>query len=478
MGIRGKLLCSIGFLGLGYILFFGLMEWTTSTTQKHLRIASGCLFPAAASLQQARASFQTLNKSYRDAVVLQDVSALDAGDADSLAAISALESARDKVSYSAELSQQVSTVISRFANLHSQAKATYANTMSTAALSPETQADLATVDQESHALDLQLAELYDLVGNRSYQTELQVVNASNTRQEFLGAGLFVVVILIAAASLYIMERQVSAPLRDISRRLADGARKVAESAGQVSTSSQSLFEDCSHQAASLQETAASSEEIRSMAESSTSNCSSTASLVSTSQNKFVLANRSLAELTSAMEEINSSSTKVSKIIKLIDEIAFQTNILALNAAVEAARAGSAGLGFAVVAEEVRNLSQRCAQAASDSAAMIQESILKCESGKTRLDDVTAAIRDVTEESLRVKSLVDQINVGSAEQANGISQIARAICEMERITQASTANAQSGASVASELNIESESLNDIVRILFSVVEGNSPGLRAA
>ena len=109
--------------------------------------------------------------------------------------------------------------------------------------------------------------------------------------------------------------------------------------------------------------------------------------------------------------------------------------------------------------------------------MIQESIAKCESGKTRLNDVTAAIRDVTEESLRVKSLVDQINVGSAGQANGISQIARAICEMERITRASTENAHCGASVASELNIESESLNDIVRILFSVVEGNSPSLRA-
>lgn len=233
--------------------------------------------------------------------MLQDVSALDAGDADARAAISALESARGKLSYSPDLSQQVSAGISRFANLHSQAKATYANTMSTAALSPETQAALATVDQEGHALDRQLAELYDLVGNRSYQTELQVVNASSTRQEFLGGGLFVVVILIATASLYIMERQVSAPLRDISHRLADGARKVAESAGQVSNSSQSLFEDCSHQAASLQETAVSSEEIRSMAQSSTYNCSSTASLVSTSQNKFVLANRSLAELTSAME---------------------------------------------------------------------------------------------------------------------------------------------------------------------------------
>jgi methyl-accepting chemotaxis protein/methyl-accepting chemotaxis protein-1 (serine sensor receptor) len=209
-----------------------------------------------------------------------------------------------------------------------------------------------------------------------------------------------------------------------------------------------------------------------MAQSSTQNCGSTAELVSMSQTKFVLTNQSLAELTLAMDEINSSSTKISKVIKLIDEIAFQTNILALNAAVEAARAGEAGMGFAVVAEEVRNLSQRCARAASDSAAMIEESISKCVSGKTKLDDVTNAIRAVTDESTKVKVLVDQINVGSAEQTRGISQIARAISQMEKVTQTSASNAESSAAVAVALNTESESLNEIVRILSGVVEGNT------
>jgi methyl-accepting chemotaxis protein len=478
MGIRGKLLSSIGILGLGYIVFFGLMEWTTSTMQKHLNVASGNLFPAAASLQQAQASFQKLNKSYRDAVVLQDASALNAGDADAIAATDALQVAREKLAYNPDLAHQVSDLLMRFNELHSRSKSAYAATISGTALTAGAQEALSRVDQEGRQYDQQLASLYDLVGNRSYQAELEEVNSSNTRQEYMGAGLFLLAILVAAASLYIMERQVSTPLREISQRLADGARKVAHSASQVSAASQSLFEDCSHQAASLEETAASSEEIRSMAESSTQNCGSTADLVSMSQNKFVQTNQSLAELTRAMNEITSSSNQISKIIKLIDEIAFQTNILALNAAVEAARAGSAGLGFAVVAEEVRNLSQRCAKAASDSSLMITESIAKCESGKARLDDVTAAIHAITEESAKVKALVDEINTGSAEQTNGISQIARAICQMEKITQASSANAQSGAAVASELNTESESLNEIVRILSSVVEGNSPRLNYA
>jgi methyl-accepting chemotaxis protein/methyl-accepting chemotaxis protein-1 (serine sensor receptor) len=475
MGIRGKLLSSIGVLGLGYIVFFGLMEWTTSTAQKHLRVASDSLFPAAASLQQAQAIFQKLNKSYRDAIVLQDLSALEAGDADARAGISALESARDKLAYDPQLQQQASELLSSFTELHPRAKAAYAATLSTAsstALSADSQAALANVDRDTRRLDQSLADFYDAVGKRSYQAELEAVDASNSRQAWLGAALFLMAIVVAAASLFLMERQVSAPLRDLARRLAEGAHKVAESAGRVSTSSQSLFQDCSHQAASLQQTAASSEEIRSMAETSTHSCNSTAELVSMSQNKFVHTNQSLAELTHAMDEINSSSNTISKVIKLIDEIAFQTNILALNAAVEAARAGSSGLGFAVVADEVRNLSQRCAQAANDSAAMIEESIAKCESGKVRLNEVTAAIHAITEESSKVKTLVDQINTGSAEQTNGISQIAHAIFDMERITQASTANAESGAAVATELNVESESLNEIVRILSSVVEGNS------
>jgi len=478
MGIRGKLLSSIGVLGLGYVLFFGLMEWTTSNAQSHLRIASDSLFPAAADLLQAQASYQKLNKSYRDAVVLQDTSALNAGDTDADAALSAIESARDKLQSNPQLRQQASDILSRFTDLHTRSKAAYALAMSPRALSADAQAALAGVDQDSHRMEQTLTDFYDAVGNRSYQAELQAVNASNSRQAWLGAALFLMAILIAAASLFLMEKQVSAPLRDLARRLADGASTLAQSAGRVSASSQSLFQDCSQQVASLQETAASSEQIRSMAESSTHNCSSTAELVSMSQTKFAVTNRSLGELTLAMDEINASSTRISKVIKLIDEIAFQTNILALNASVEAARAGSAGLGFAVVAEEVRHLSQRCAQAASDSAAMIEESIAKCEGGKTKLDDVTAAIRAVTDESSKVKDLVDEINTGSAEQTNGIGQIVHAISEMKKITQASTANAESGAAVAGELNTESEALNEIVRILSRVVEGASPTRQAA
>ena len=133
------------------------------------------------------------------------------------------------------------------------------------------------------------------------------------------------------------------------------------------------------------------------------------------------------------EEISGSSEKIARIIKVIDEIAFQTNILALNAAVEAARAGEAGMGFAVVADEVRNLAQRSAQAAKDTADLIEESIGKSHEGAAKLSEVAQAITTSTAISTKVKTLADQVNIASKEQARGIEQISQAIAGMEQVT---------------------------------------------
>ena len=184
------------------------------------------------------------------------------------------------------------------------------------------------------------------------------------------------------------------------------------------------------------------------------------------------ANLALHQMMESMNEISSSSGRISKIIKVIDDIAFQTNILALNAAVEAARAGEAGMGFAVVADEVRNLAQRSAQAAKDTTQLIEESIARAAEGKQKLDEVASSINGVTGAANKVKSLVEEVHGGSEQQARGIEQIARAVSRMEQVTQQLAATAEESAASGMELGSHARGVDEIVnnlRNLFSVTD---------
>jgi methyl-accepting chemotaxis protein/methyl-accepting chemotaxis protein-1 (serine sensor receptor) len=312
----------------------------------------------------------------------------------------------------------------------------------------------------------------------------ETLSASNQQaQSKISGGRWTVFIfmglnLLVTAIVLWMIFGITSRLRQVAGEVGTGAEEVAAAAAQVSSSSQSLAQGSSEQAASLEETSASSEEINSMARKNSENSRGAADLVTQSQQKFVETNRALEQTVVAMGEINTQSGKISKIIKVIDEIAFQTNILALNAAVEAARAGEAGMGFAVVADEVRNLSQRCAQAAKDTAALIEESIAKSGDGKSKVDQVAGAIRAITEESSRVKTLVDEVNLGSQEQARGIEQIGNAIAQMEQVTQKTAANAEETAAAAEELTAQSETLKDAVENLSSMVGGGESTRRDA
>jgi methyl-accepting chemotaxis protein/methyl-accepting chemotaxis protein-1 (serine sensor receptor) len=173
------------------------------------------------------------------------------------------------------------------------------------------------------------------------------------------------------------------------------------------------------------------------------------------------ANQKLAQMLDSMRDISSSSERISKIIRVIDEIAFQTNILSLNAAVEAARAGEAGMGFAVVADEVRNLAQRCSQAAKDTSGLIEESIQHSKTGKVRLDEVALAMRQVTDSAVQVQRLSNEVNAGSEEQARGIEQISKAILQIQQVTQQTAASAEEGASAGSQMGAEAEHLQAAV-----------------
>jgi len=287
----------------------------------------------------------------------------------------------------------------------------------------------------------------------------------------LSVWLTALVLLAAAAvtggAMWIM-RRADRTLKRIAAEIADGARQVASAAAQVSSSSQALAQGSSEQAASLEETSASTEELNSMTQKNAENASMAAGETEKADQLLKETNEKLGQMIESMKEINASSEKISRIIRVIDEIAFQTNILALNAAVEAARAGEAGMGFAVVADEVRNLAQRCAQAAKDTSDLIEESIVRSNEGKLRLDEVAACITRVFENASRIRVLASEVHMGSQEQARGIEQIARAVAQMQQVTQSTAASAEESASAGEEMSAQAQHLQAAVERLRELV----------
>ncbi|HLK20418.1 MAG TPA: methyl-accepting chemotaxis protein [Bryobacteraceae bacterium] len=302
---------------------------------------------------------------------------------------------------------------------------------------------------------------------RATMTKDAVVVASMEKITAVGS---LVLALVVVAFYFLNKRLIVLPLQGVSGELADGAQQIKTIAGQVGASSQSLAQGATEQAASLQETSAAMEQINSMTSQNDDHSKRAVALMNETATSVGEVNRSVEHMLGSMKEIGTSSDKIARIIKVIDEIAFQTNILALNAAVEAARAGEAGLGFAVVADEVRTLAQRSAQAAKDTAALIEESISTANSGGKRLDEVAKAVGRVTEVSEKVKVLIDEISSGSQEQAKGIGQITGALRQMDQVTQQSAAGAEENAAAGADLQAQSATLGRIVQRLSSILEG--------
>jgi methyl-accepting chemotaxis protein len=229
-----------------------------------------------------------------------------------------------------------------------------------------------------------------------------------------------------------------------------------------------LSHGASEQAASLEETSASMIEMASMTRQNAEHSHAAATLMNEVDARVQGSNQALGDMVASMASIRESSQQVAKIIKAIDEIAFQTNILALNAAVEAARAGEAGMGFAVVADEVRNLAQRSAQAARDTTALIEQSIAKAERGNAKVQQVATAISGITDSVTKVKGLVEEVSVASRHQAQGIDQVSQAISQMERVTQTTAATAEESAAASEELTAQAEEAMGILDRLEQLV----------
>jgi len=309
----------------------------------------------------------------------------------------------------------------------------------------------------------------------AYNTKLSKESAATAETIVLNSFLVIstalgLVLLLGTLIGWATVRSTNRELGTISDALERGATQTSTASGQLSSSSQVLAEGSSEQGSSVAETSASLEEMSAMISSTADNAERAKSFANQARTAAQSGSQTMAEMNTAMRAIESSSAEVSKIVKNIDEIAFQTNILALNAAVEAARAGEVGAGFAVVADEVRSLAQRSAAAAKETAEKIETAIANSRRGSISCSKVGESLDEIVQKVSAADALVAEISTAAKEQSLGIQQIGVAMTQMDKITQTNAASAADTATAAEQLSTQAISMQEIVVHLRSLVGG--------
>jgi len=326
--------------------------------------------------------------------------------------------------------------------------------------------EILTTSNKLRKLSNDLVTIYTAIASK---------NQARIRWAIILSGVITVIIIIV--TIFYINSSIVASLGRIAQSLRSGSDQVEAAASEISNSSQSLAEGASQQASSLEETSSALEQMASQTKQNADNAGQANSLSQSAREEAESGAKAMGEMITAMDAISQSSDEISKIIKVIEEIAFQTNLLALNAAVEAARAGEHGKGFAVVAEEVRNLAQRSATAAKDTASLIEDAVKKASDGSEIANRAGKALDGIVNGVKKVTDLVAEIAAASNEQAQGVDQVNTAVAQMDKVTQQNASNSEESAAASEELSAQAASLYDVVVQLDTLIKGSSAASRA-
>ncbi|HPU97486.1 MAG TPA: methyl-accepting chemotaxis protein [Candidatus Hydrogenedentes bacterium] len=293
--------------------------------------------------------------------------------------------------------------------------------------------------------------------------------AASVRKALLAVAVGIIILtLVTFLIMRIIRNKVEGPIAALIYQLREGATQVAGAAGQVADASGAMAEGATESAASIEETSASLSEMASVTRRSAESAAEADRLAEQARQDAERGREAMERMGGAMAELKNSSDMTASIVRTIDEIAFQTNLLALNAAVEAARAGEAGKSFAVVAEEVRRLAQRSAEAAKTTSGMIQESREKADQSVLVSEEVKEALTAILDRVAKLSTLIREVARSSDEQSKGIEQITAAVGQLEQVTQANAASSEQAAAASEELSGQARELSDMVESLLRIV----------
>ncbi len=516
--IRTRIRLAIGILGAGFVGLLLLVYWTGSQTLTHMRTASGSLFPAALSSQEASANFQKLTKRYSDSVLMMDKNALSQADESIQAVTAALDSVQQHTAFSPARQKQVTDLSERFRNLTTRSKAVYGTMIdSKMNLTAETQAQVGSLAQDNKQMEADLQELRKSLSVDS-EAQLKSVSSWTQWQRSLGLIFFLLTGACAVVLTVMVERQVGAPLQQLTARLKDIAEgegdltkrveinskdeigelgkwfdqfmdklqdvitQVAGSTRGVSSSSEELTEVSHQMTTNAQETSAQANVVSGAAEEVNRNLQTVATATEemTSSIKEIAQNASEAAkvATSAVKtadganatvaKLGQASNEIGQVIKTITSIAQQTNLLALNATIEAARAGEAGKGFAVVANEVRELAEETAKATEDITQKIEAIQGDTKSTVQAIAQIGAVIAQVNDIANTIASAVEEQTATTNEIARNVNEAAqggRQVAENIGAVATAAKNTNSGASdtqrAAGELSRMAGELQELV-----------------
>jgi hypothetical protein len=467
VSITVKIWLSVGVYILGYMLSTGLSQIQSGEERAALKSTSDALFPAAQHGQKAQAAFERMVKGFGDAVIMQDSSGVDRAAEDGRQAVAALKAEAAIAGISAERSREAGVLATSIERIAEDGHSVYGSAMS-GAMSEAVQDQLRGLASRTDETKAGLAKL-NTESAADLHRELEALGARSSSQSSLALAVFAVTLVVAGAIVhYTIRRAITGPVVRVIGGVQEAADGAARASAQIAQSGTEVSASAQEQAACVEETSASLEEISATTRQNADRAGEADKLMQTGRQTVDRAARAMNDLTSSMGLISKSSHQVAAVLKNIDEIAFHTNILALNAAVEAARAGQAGAGFSVVADEVRALAHRAAEAARNSGSIVEQTVSDVAKGVTLVSHARAAFDEVSAIIANGSQIVSQISSSSDEQARGITNIGQAIARIESLTQRNAANAQETADGAAAMNTQMENTRHYLEELVVVV----------